>query len=92
MNRSTDLQILRENPEAAKDVASAIKKGIVKGFLAVKNFDKSLTEHEIRRIYKIPEYMTATWLTNGTLLFACPGNPAILVEKDGGIQKEARDD
>lgn len=92
MNRSTDLQILKENPEAAKDVAKAIRKGIVKGFLAVKNADKALSEQEIRRLHKIPEYMTATWLDNGTLLFACPGNPRILVEQDGGVKQEGGHD
>lgn len=87
MNRSTDLAILRANPEAAGTMAKAIRKGIVKGFLAVKNFDKKLTENEIRRIYKIPEFMTATFLANGTLLFSCPSNAPILVTQDGDVQR-----
>ena len=88
MNRSTDFKILSENPEAAGDVAKAIRKGIVKGFLAVKNADKALSEQEIRRLHKIPDYMKGEWLANGTLLFACPGNPSILVEQDGGAKQE----
>lgn len=86
MNRAQDLSILQKNPKAAGDVAAAIRKGIVKGFFAVKNPCRALTEEGIRRIYKIPDYMPAVWALNGDVVFSfC--SETIRVTQDGGINR-----
>lgn len=81
MNRSKDMQILGKNPEAAGDMAKAIRRGIVKGFFAVKNFDKKLTEEKIRALYKVPKEYSATWLKDGIVFSFCDRD--ITVKQDG---------
>jgi hypothetical protein len=69
MNRSTTLQEMAVPTEAAHRAVTAVRKGFVKGCFAVKNFDKKLTEAQVRRLYKIPAEYAAIWQKDGSLRF-----------------------
>jgi hypothetical protein len=81
VNRSEDFKILGENPEAAGQLAKAIRKGIVKGFFAVKK--AKLCAEEIKKLYKIPDcYGEPIEMPDGSLLWSfC--DSSIKVTDDG---------
>lgn len=82
MNRSQDMKLLAQNPEGRQQFTTAVRKGIVKGFFAVKAAKgQKKTEEDIRHLYKVPDTYQATWI-DGSLVFH-NRDEDIAVRKDG---------